>query len=300
MTTNVNLGFVADAAGTVDAITATYSPAYTALVDKMLVWFRATGANTSTTPTFSPNGLTPHTIVKQGGQALVAGDIPRAGAVMEMVYDSANTRWELLNPGAAASITGSDTQIMFFDGANNPAGDAGMTYDKDINHFQLKDSSSNPMITTSDDGGVIIVIEDQNTATKISIGEDGVDRLQLRTNGGGNVLINSDVGDIKLVGGNISIDGNLSAVDKVVDTSAGDAASINSIAGRFRKDTSGASFTLTNSFITANSVIILTAANAAIDASATHWTVAAGVGSAVITFNAAPTSNFDMNFFVIN
>lgn len=98
MTTNVNLGFVAAAAGTVDAITATYSPAPSALVDKMLVWFRATGANTSSTPTFSPNGLTARTIVKQGGQPLVAGDIPRAGAIMEMVYDATNTRWELVNP----------------------------------------------------------------------------------------------------------------------------------------------------------------------------------------------------------
>lgn len=98
MTVNFNLGFVADAAGTVDVITATYTPTYTVLLDKMLVWFRATGANTSATPTFSPNGLTARTIVKQGGQPLVAGDIPRAGAIMEMVYDATNTRWELVNP----------------------------------------------------------------------------------------------------------------------------------------------------------------------------------------------------------
>lgn len=33
-------------------------------------------------------------------------------------------------PQYAASITGSDTQVLFFDGANNPAGDAGLTYTK--------------------------------------------------------------------------------------------------------------------------------------------------------------------------
>lgn len=96
MTTNVNLGFVAAAGGTVDAITATYSPAPAALVDKMLLWFRATGANTSTTPTFSPNGLIARTIVKNGGQALFAGDIPAAGAIVGVVYDLANTGWEII------------------------------------------------------------------------------------------------------------------------------------------------------------------------------------------------------------
>lgn len=85
-----------------------------------------------------------------------------------------------------------------------------------------------------------------------------------------------------------------------VSTTDGDAETINSSSGRFRKDTSGATFTLTNSVINANSIIILCPANNAIDASATTWTVSAGVGSAVITFNAAPTSNFDMNFWIIN
>lgn len=105
------MGFVAAAAGTVDVITATYSPAPTALRDKMLLWFRATGANTSTTPTFSPNGLTARTIVKQGGQPLVAGDIPEANAIMEVVYDLANTRWELVNP-RYESFVGSYTTVQ--------------------------------------------------------------------------------------------------------------------------------------------------------------------------------------------
>jgi len=48
------------------------------------------------------------------------------------------------------------------------------------------------------------------------------------------------------------------------------------------------------------SIIMLTPANAAIDATATSWTVSAGAGSATITFDAAPTSDFDMNFIVTN
>ena len=87
---------------------------------------------------------------------------------------------------------------------------------------------------------------------------------------------------------------------KEINTTAGDAATIDKVAGRFRKDNSGTTFTLTNALITANSIIMLTPANAAIDATATTWTTAAGAGSATIEFNAAPTANFDMNFIVIN
>jgi hypothetical protein len=93
--------------------------------------------------------------------------------------------------------------------------------------------------------------------------------------------------------------GNLS-LTKGIDTTSGDSATINAVVGRFRKDTSGSTFTLTNSFITANSIIVLTPANSGLDLTATGWTVNAGSGSATITFNAAPTANFDMNFMVIN
>jgi len=93
--------------------------------------------------------------------------------------------------------------------------------------------------------------------------------------------------------------GNIS-VTKGINTTAGDSATINAVAGRFRKDTSGTTFTLTNSFITANSILILDQANAAFDATATSWTKSCGAGSATITFNAAPTANFDMDFIVLN
>lgn len=88
---------IVNAGGTVDAITADYTPNIT-LSDRRLCAFIATGANTSTTPTFAPDGLTAHTIVKMGGQALAAGDIPGAEAVCILQYDLTHTRWELLNP----------------------------------------------------------------------------------------------------------------------------------------------------------------------------------------------------------
>jgi hypothetical protein len=89
------------AGGTVDAITADYTPNIT-LVNLQLAAFVATGANATTTPTFAPDGLTAHTITKKGGVALIAGDIPGALAVCILEYNSANTRWELLNPGGAS------------------------------------------------------------------------------------------------------------------------------------------------------------------------------------------------------
>lgn len=102
------------------------------------------------------------------------------------------------------------------------------------------------------------------------------------------------------VNGHVLVREDLQFTTKAIDTTSGDSATINSPAGRFRKDATGAAFTLTNSYITANSIIQCTPANAAIDVTATSWTVLAGAGSAVITFNAAPTAEFDMNFLVIN
>jgi len=99
-------------AGTADVITATYSPAITALVDGQLCCVRATAANATTTPTFAPNGLTARTIVKKGGVALVAGDIEAVGHELILRYLLASTRWELLNPASGFFSGGvSGTQL---------------------------------------------------------------------------------------------------------------------------------------------------------------------------------------------
>lgn len=102
------------AGGTVDAITATYSPAIAALSDGLQLGFRATGANATTTPTFAPNGLTAHTITKQGGAALVAGDIAANLAEYIVRYNLANTRWELLNPNFTSPLAARAVQGILF------------------------------------------------------------------------------------------------------------------------------------------------------------------------------------------
>ncbi len=99
-----------DGGGTADAITATYSPSITALVDGQLCHVRATAANATTTPTFAPNGLTARTIVKNGGVALVAGGIVGDGHELILRYDLTNTRWELLNPSVTLTALGAPTK----------------------------------------------------------------------------------------------------------------------------------------------------------------------------------------------
>jgi hypothetical protein len=89
------------AGGTVDAITADYTPNIS-LANFTICSFEATGANTSLTPTFNPDGLGALTIVKNGGQPLAVGDIAGAGAICLLAYNLANTRWELLNPAVSA------------------------------------------------------------------------------------------------------------------------------------------------------------------------------------------------------
>ncbi len=93
-----------DGGGSADAITGTYAPAVTAVTNGMMLRVRATAANATTTPTFSPNGLTARTIVKNNGAALVAGDIRGDQHDLALVYDATNTRWNLLNPAVTGAL----------------------------------------------------------------------------------------------------------------------------------------------------------------------------------------------------
>lgn len=95
-----NISYVAGG-GTAQAQTATYSPAIGSLAPGTRVCWLPAAANTAAAPTFSPNGLTAHTIVKAGG-ALVANDIITT-AVACVVYNATGTQWELQNPQTVAT-----------------------------------------------------------------------------------------------------------------------------------------------------------------------------------------------------
>ena len=141
MALEINLGLTATATGTVDIITATYSPAPT-LVDKKILFLVASGANTSTTPTFNPNGLSAWVITKRGGSALSANDIPAAGFVAILVSNLANTRWELLNPGSSYTLA----QVL---AAGNKT-----------NELDVISNNTRSIIKVLDAGGVALVRQD--------------------------------------------------------------------------------------------------------------------------------------------
>ena len=81
--------------GTANAQTASYAPAIASLIPGLVCWWAPIANNTSSTPTFAPNGLTAKTIVKAAGAPLAAGDLNSA-AVAVAIYDG--TSWELQNP----------------------------------------------------------------------------------------------------------------------------------------------------------------------------------------------------------
>jgi hypothetical protein len=91
--------------GTVDAITATHVPAMTTWVGMTGFGgtFTATGANTSATPTFNPDGIGVKTLVKLNNLPLVAGDIIGAGHEVQWEYNGTNV--VILNPARIGNTT---------------------------------------------------------------------------------------------------------------------------------------------------------------------------------------------------
>jgi len=115
-----NIAFSTATGGTVDAITATFSPVRTSHSETIELNVECGGANTSTTPTFNPDGLGAKTIVKGGNTALVVGDIPGANFLAQLRYDASLDKYQLLNP--ANSVADSVMPKSFIAGgtyANN-------------------------------------------------------------------------------------------------------------------------------------------------------------------------------------
>jgi len=95
------------AVNTSNAYSATLTPAITGLTNGLTLHIRAPASNTTTTPTFNAGFGGAIGIVKGNGLALVAGDIAGAGHWLMLQYDSALTKWVLLNPanGVVAPAT---------------------------------------------------------------------------------------------------------------------------------------------------------------------------------------------------
>jgi microcystin-dependent protein len=119
----------ADVVGSADALVASYFPAITDLsgAHGMVLHVRARAANTSASPTFTPNNgvVAAKTIVKGNLLPLVAGDIAGAGFWAELRYDYEDDNWVLLNPAKGlqpevqSALLG---EIRYVCQANAPAG----------------------------------------------------------------------------------------------------------------------------------------------------------------------------------
>lgn len=112
---------VADAGGSVNAITAVFSPTIT-LTDKVVVIVRATGANTVAAPSFNPDGQGASSIVKDDNQPLVANSIPGAGYPMILMRSDANSNWVLLNPSNVVFAEIETGTLMLFQQELAPTG----------------------------------------------------------------------------------------------------------------------------------------------------------------------------------
>lgn len=195
-----------DGGGTADAITATYSPAITALVDGQECYVRATAANATTTPTFKPNGETAHTIVKTGGVALVAGDIVGDGHELIFRYELANTRWELLNPATSGATAALDnlasvainTSLISDTDNTDDLGSTSKGW-RDVylrtGKFDGSTSGTTTVQATAVAGSTTLTLP---AATDTLVGKATTDTLTNKTidaNGTGNALSNIDIGN---------------------------------------------------------------------------------------------------------
>ena len=152
------------AGGTADALTATFTLPTTVLKDGQLFNIRASLANTTSTPTFAPDGLTARTIVADGGGALAASDIKALGEVI-LRYNLANTRYEYVNRvgladgsvTAAKLATDSVTTVKILNGNVTTAklADNAVNTDKVFRNATLVDSGSGVLSTTLSTEGTI-------------------------------------------------------------------------------------------------------------------------------------------------
>jgi len=119
----------------------------------------------------------------------------------------------------------------------------------------------------------------------------------------GGVGINSEALRIKS-DKTIQINSSFAISTTTIKTTSGDAATINSQSGGFRKDASGSTFTLTNSRVTTSSVIIPVIKSTGIT-SVNHIGYSTSSGSVTFTFElngvaAAPNADCDVSFWIIN
>lgn len=106
--------------GTSDALAINYAPVVSSLTNNLVLRgvMTAGTANTSSVPTFSPNGLTAKTIINNDGSSLVAGQI---AGTFELRYDLGLDKWVLLNQPKGISVTTKASDPTFVDNSTKAA-----------------------------------------------------------------------------------------------------------------------------------------------------------------------------------
>jgi len=88
-----------------------------------------------------------HTIQDEGTPLTARANLNFVGSAVTVTDGGAGPDSTIVTI-SGGTITGTDTHVMFFDGANNPAGDAGMTYNKTTNTLTIEEIE-NDMLTHS-------------------------------------------------------------------------------------------------------------------------------------------------------
>ncbi len=96
--------------GSADAITATFSPVFTAWTANMRFRWTSSGVNTVTGPTINVDSLGAKTIKKGASAVLAAGDIGASGYICEAIYNGTDVI--LLNPSAVTSAGATTTEQL--------------------------------------------------------------------------------------------------------------------------------------------------------------------------------------------
>lgn len=101
------------AAGSVNSMTATYSPAIAAYTDGLILRLVSLGANTTNIPTVNVNGLGSKIISRDGAGTLVPGDTGNVGNVMILQYSTSLGNFVLLNPQSFVSAFNYKSAVLF-------------------------------------------------------------------------------------------------------------------------------------------------------------------------------------------
>ena len=109
--------------GTSDVITASFTPAITALVNGMSLSIRPAAANATTTPTFTPNsGVIPsYVVVKGANQPLAPNDFAGGGHWADLQWDATLSKWILLNPATGVATVTATSDPTFVSNAGSPS-----------------------------------------------------------------------------------------------------------------------------------------------------------------------------------